>query len=160
MNLSELREQFKINQKQAATAACVPLRTYIRFESNDSYGSPLKRQSIINNIVKEYEITETKGVLSIDQIRDSLTSLFRNKYFDSVDFCYLFGSYAKGNAKDGSDVDLYVSTSLSGLDFVGLMEDIRETLHKEVDVINKDELNNNIALTEEIMKYGVRIYEK
>ena len=75
-----------------------------------------------------------------------------------VDFCYLFGSYAKGYAKEDSDVDLCVSTSLTGFDFIGLHNRLSEVLHKKVDLIRVDTLKDNIELLNEIMKDGIRIY--
>ena len=70
----------------------------------------------------------------------------------------MFGSYAKGYAKDTSDVDLCVSTELGGLDFAGLSESIRNTLNKRVDLIRFNNLSNNFDLINEIMKDGVKIY--
>ena len=84
--------------------------------------------------------------------------MFDSQYKGAVEFCYLFGSYAKGYANEKSDVDLCVSTSLTGLDFFGLIEDIRVALHKKVDLIRFDTLNNNLKLINEIMKDGIKIY--
>ena len=61
-------------------------------------------------------------------------------------------------AKGNSDVDLYISSSLTGLRFVGLIEKIRQTLCKKVDLIRSSELENNIELVNEILKVGIKIY--
>ena len=73
-------------------------------------------------------------------------------------YCILFGSYAKGNAGDSSDVDLLISSDVKGLKFFGMVEKLRETLHKRVDVLDLDQLKNNLELTDEILKDGIRIY--
>lgn len=158
MELKEVRKQFGISQLDAANIVGIPLRTYVRYESESDYGDKLKRQMIINTIIDACEITETKGLLTIEQIKYKLANLFDKEYPGLIDFCILFGSYAKGYAKETSDVDLYVSCSLTGLDFVGLIERIRQTLCKKVDLIRSSELNNNIQLTNEIMKDGIKIY--
>ena len=158
MTLLETRKQYNISQKEAAILLGVPVRTYIRYEQDDNYGSELKRQTMISLINDKYEITEEKGLLSIEQIKEKLNFLFDGQYEGVVEFCYLFGSYAKGYAKENSDVDLCVSTSLKGLDFVGLIEDIRVLLHKKIDLIRFDTLNNNLELVNEIMKVGIKIY--
>lgn len=75
-----------------------------------------------------------------------------------MNFCYLFGSYAKGKATPKSDVDLLVSANVKGLRFYGLIEEIRTALHKNVDVLDINQLKNNIELTEEILKDGIKIY--
>ena len=84
--------------------------------------------------------------------------MFNTEYKGQIDFCYLFGSYAKGLANEKSDVDLYVSSSLTGVRFVGLIERLRQTLHKKIDLIRSSELSNNIELVNEIMKGGIKIY--
>ena len=158
MTLLEIRNNFNLTQAVAANSVCVPLRTYIRYEDDDSYGSPLKRESMIEKLLDKYEITEDKGILSIETIKNELTKLFENEYKNQIEFCYLFGSYAKGYAKESSDVDLCISTSLTGFRFVGLSESIRNSLHKKVDLIRFDTLENNLELVNEIMKDGIKIY--
>ena len=158
MNLLETRTQFGISQLEAASTLNIPVRTYIRYEKDDSYGSSLKREMMIKSLVDNYEITETKGILTIDFIKRTLTEVFDKEYTDQIEFCYLFGSYSKGYAKDSSDVDLCVSTSLTGLKFVGLSESIRVALHKRIDLIRFSNLKDNIDLINEIMKDGVKIY--
>ena len=158
MTLLETRKKYNISQMEVASFLNIPVRTYIRYELDDNYGSDLKRKSMINAINEKYEITEDKGLLTIDVIKKELTTLFDNQYKDIVEFCYLFGSYAKGYATESSDVDLCVSSSLTGLDFVGLSEDIRNVLHKKVDLIRFNTLNNNLNLINEIMKDGIKIY--
>ena len=75
-----------------------------------------------------------------------------------VDYCFLFGSYAKGKAKENSDVDLLMSTNVKGMYFFGLVEDLRESLNNKVDVLNLAQLNNNLVLVSEILKNGIKIY--
>ena len=158
MTLLETRKQYNVSQVEVATLLGIPVRTYIRYEQDNNYGSELKRQTMINLINNKYEITEDKGLLNVDYIKKQLNILFSNQYKEVVEFCYLFGSYAKGYATEKSDVDLCVSTSLKGLDFVGLSEDIRTLLHKKIDLIRIDTLKDNLELINEIMKDGIKIY--
>ncbi len=158
MTLLETRKRYNISQAEAAKLLGISLRTYIRYEQDDIYGSKLKRQSMINIINDKYEITEEKGLLSVEFIKKELSALLNSRYSGEVEFCYLFGSYAKGYATEKSDVDLCVSTPLKGLDFVGLSEDIRSLLHKKIDLIRFDTLKDNLELINEIMKDGIKIY--
>lgn len=158
MNLFEVRTQYGLSQLKAASILNVPLRTYIRYEQDNSYGDNLKRDMMIRVLNEQCEITETKGLLSIEYIRSALKELFDKEYPNQIEFCYLFGSYAKGYVKENSDVDLYVSTKLTGLKFVGLSEAIRNVLHKKIDLVRFSSLNNNIELINEIMKDGIKIY--
>lgn len=158
MNLLETRNKYNLSQINAAILLGMPVRTYIRYEKDDNYGDVLKRKMMIETLNEKCEITEDKGVLTIEQIKKSLTSLFDSEYKGQIDFCYLFGSYAKGSANEGSDVDLCVSTNLKGLDFAGLSESIRQVLNKRVDLIRFSNLGNNLELLNEIMKDGIKIY--
>ena len=158
MELLELRKEYKLSQADAASILKIPLRTYIRYEKDNEYGSDLKRRMMVVSLMENCEITETKGLLSIETITKAITDLFNSEYKGQIEFCYLFGSYAKGYAKENSDIDLCVSTSLTGLSFVGLSESIRNVLKKKIDLIRFSNLNNNLALTNEIMKDGIKIY--
>ena len=158
MELKDLRLGYNLSQKEAALILGVPERTYRRYENDGDYGSAIKRKAFINILTEHCGITEEKGLLTIAQIQEKVNALFEAEYKDQIDFCYLFGSYAKGLANEKSDVDLYVSSSLTGLRFVGLIEKLRQTLHKKVDLIRSSELNNNIELVNEIMKGGIKIY--
>ena len=158
MTLLEVRKLYNLSQQKVASFLNVPLRTYIRYEKDDNYGNSLKRKMMIESIDNEYRISEDRGVLSTKQIKDSLNQLFASKYEGKINFCYLFGSYAKGYQTETSDIDLCVSTPLTGLDFVGLSEDIRNILHKKIDLIRFDTLNNNLELIAEILKSGMKLY--
>lgn len=72
----------------------------------------------------------------------------------------LFGSYGKGEATEDSDIDLLVEGSLRGLDFVGFMEDVRQSLDdKEVDILDASHVLPNSRIADEITRTGVIIYD-
>ena len=121
------------------------------------YGSGLKRKAIFDALKDKYEITEEKGILKFENIKIKVGEVL-DKYKDEVKFCYLFGSYAKGYAKENSDVDLCISTSLTGLKFVGLSGELRENLNKNIDLLRLSDVQNNNDLLNEIMKDGTKIY--
>ena len=158
MNLKELRTEYNLSQTECAAILGIPVRTYRRYELSDDYGSEIKRRMLVEMLNSHFEISEDKGLLTLNQIKEKVSKLFDEEYSGQIDFCYLFGSYAKGVASEKSDVDLYVSTNITGLRFVGLIENLRERLHKRVDLIRSSELNNNIELVNEIMKGGIKIY--
>lgn len=160
MTLLDTRSKFGLSQIEASNIVGVPVRTYRRYETDESYGSPIKRNAFIRALNDNCEITEEKGILTIEQIKNKITILFNDEYKNQIEFCYVFGSYAKGCPKENSDVDLYISSSLQGLRFVGLIEKLRQTLHKKVDLIRSSELENNIELVNEILKDGIKIYWK
>jgi len=68
-----------------------------------------------------------------------------------VTWCYLFGSYAKGTATEQSDVDLAVSDGVEGMRFYGMVEALKTSLRKNVDVLTKAGIQNGI-LTPEVLE--------
>ena len=83
----------------------------------------------------------------------------RNIY-DNIKKAILFGSYAKGFAREQSDIDLLVDSGLKGLAFFGLLEDIVTSLGKNVDLLDVSQLTPDSLVGEEIKKNGVVIYEQ
>ena len=71
---------------------------------------------------------------------------------------YIFGSYAKNNPTKNSDIDILIDSKgkIRGLKFFAMVDKIREKLDKEVDVIEKLEIDKN----SKIEKIGIVIYEK
>lgn len=156
--LRNIRMLFGISQISASKILNVPLRSYIRYDNDPNYGDVNKREMYIQKLKKTNDVDQKHGILSIDIIKNIVTSILQN-YGNDVSFCYLFGSYAKGYAKEESDVDLCISTSLQGFRFIGLSDKLSIALKKKVDLIRLSDLNTNDDLLKEIMKDGIRIYE-
>ncbi len=74
------------------------------------------------------------NVLSIKQIKDKALPIF-NKH--KIKEAYLFGSYARGEAKNSSDVDIYCDPGdVKTLIEQGLFEDeLARALNKKVDIV-------------------------
>ncbi len=157
MSLKELRISKRITQLEASIIVSMPLRTYQNYENDSSKKNTIKYKYLLDALEKYNKIDEDKGILSFTDIK-SIVSQVLTEYDKEVECCYLFGSYAKNNAKGNSDVDLLVLTSLKGLKLYGLVERLRQSLHKRVDLLDVKQLNNNLALVEEILKTGIKIY--
>ena len=156
MTLKELRISYGLTQVEASNSIGVPLRTYKRYESNPDE-SNLKYQKMVELLLNKYEINETKGVYTLNDLKPIILNIIE-QYKDDISFCYLFGSYAKGYAKDESDIDICINTTLTGLKFVGFVESLHQALKKKVDVIRFNDLKDNLELINEIMKDGIKIY--
>lgn len=155
MTLKELRKQKNLTQVECAAYLGVPIRTYQNYENDASKQSSLKYAFMMQKLEQYGFVDEEHGVLSAKSIKDICNDVFSN--YD-VEYCYLFGSYAKGKATEVSDVDLLISTSVSGMQFYDIVEALREGLKKKVDVLNLEQLRDNTELVNEILKDGVKIY--
>lgn len=154
-DLKELRIEKKMTQQEVADLVGISLRSYKSYENDEEKQDTIKYKYIVEQLSKINYIDEETGILELEDIVRKCSKVFE-RY--EVSFCYLFGSYAKGKATQTSDVDLLISTNVKGLKFYGLVEEIRTALHKKVDVLDMNQLKENIKLTEEIFKDGIKIY--
>lgn len=152
--LKELREKLNMTQAETAEYLGVSRRSYQSYENEPQYIGSIKYSYMLNELERLYE-DEAKRVLSIKEIQDICEPVL-SKY--DVEYCYLFGSYVKGNAREDSDIDLLITTDITGLKYYGLVEELREALRKEVDVLELGQLENNKELLNEILKDGIKIY--
>ena len=71
---------------------------------------------------------------------------------------YLFGSYARGDMTDQSDIDLRIDKgSIRGLAFAGLLGDLEDALGTHVDLISTAGMDDDFL--QEIQKDEVLLYE-
>ena len=155
MELRELRKSKDLTQVEAASLLGVSLRSYKSYEIDKTKINTIKYKYFINELLKHNYVDEDHGILTPSFIKNTVTEVL--KEYD-VEFCYLFGSYSKGTATDISDVDLLISTSITGIKLFGLAEKLRESLCKRVDLLNIDQLTDNKQLIHEILKTAIKIY--
>jgi predicted nucleotidyltransferase/DNA-binding XRE family transcriptional regulator len=155
MNLKEERIHKELTQKKAAELLGVSLRSYVSYENNPALEDTLKYKFFVHELAKYNVIDETHGILSQKKIIEACEKVFKD--YD-INYCYLFGSYAKWTAKETSDVDLLISTKTKGIKFFEMAERLRELLNKKVDLLDTRQLLNNPSLLDEVLKYGIRIY--
>ena len=105
-----------------------------------------------------YNKNMNKSVYSLEYIKNKLSPVF---LLYNVKSAVLFGSYAKGYATDKSDIDLLVDSSLKGLRFFALLEDVKEALgEKEVDLFDVTHIEAGSKIQNEINNTGIKIYER
>ncbi|MBQ6863901.1 MAG: nucleotidyltransferase domain-containing protein [Clostridia bacterium] len=155
--LKELRISKNLTQEQASTILGVSLRSYKSYENDANKANTIKYRAMLQELEQYICLDEEHGLLSIEEIKDACKRALVD--YD-VKYCILFGSYAKGSATEKSDVDLLISTPVSGLRFFGITEQLRTELHKNVDLLDVRQLHNNPALLDEILTDGIKVYEQ
>ena len=98
-------------------------------------------------------------MLTVEEIRSKLIPLFES---EPIYKAILFGSYAAGNATEGSDVDIVIDSKgqLLNMDFFGVLHDMTELLGKKVDLIEITEVRSDSPILSEIKERGVLLHEK
>lgn len=155
MELKDIRNEKNITQSEAANILGVSLRSYKSYENEIEKRATIKYHYLCESLAKYNYIDEEHGVISIGTIKSKVKDIF-DKY--NINFCYLFGSYAKGYAKEDSDIDLLIDSDITGLDFFGLVEELRTGLKKKIDLVRLKDIMKNPDLLKEIMKDGLKIY--
>ena len=153
--LKKLRIEKKLTQQQVAQLVGVSLRSYKSYENDEGKQDTIKYKYLLEQLQKVNPIDEEHGIVDIDYIKEKCTAVFNNY---NVEYCYLFGSYAKGTANEKSDVDLLISSDVKGLKYFGMVEELRTELKKKVDALDINQLNNNMDLVQEVLKTGIKIY--
>ncbi len=155
--LKQARQASKLTQKEAAELLQISLRSYVTYENDPDKEETLKYKYMLEQLEKLSILDEDHGVLELEDIIDISGEIFE-KY--PIDYCYLFGSYASGEAGETSDVDLFVSTELTGLKYFGLIEELREKLHKRIDLVTIQQSGDNMDLVDEVLREGIRIFRR
>ena len=153
--LKSCRLQKKLTQQEVSKQIGISLRSYIMYENDESKEGTPKYRFLLQEVQKMNPLDESHGILSLEEITHVCAEIF-SAY--QVEFCYLFGSYAKGHATEMSDVDLLISTKTTGLRFFELAERLRQALHKKIDLLDLKQLLNNENLLREVLRGGIKIY--
>ncbi len=117
--LKKLRTEKQLTQQEAARRLGVSLRSYVMYENDIEREGTVKYRFLLQEMQKIDAVDEEHGILELKQIRKICTEILDDY---KVEYCYLFGSYAKGNANERSDVDLLISTDTTGLRFYEIAE--------------------------------------
>lgn len=155
--LKEVRKSKKLTQKQACSLLGVSLRSYKEYENNESKADTRKYRSMVSELEQYIALDEEHGLLTIEEIKAACRAVL-GEY--EVRYGILFGSYAKGKPTEKSDVDLLISTDITGLRFFGIAERLRNKLHKKIDLLDLRQLTGNPELLDEILKDGIKVYEQ
>ena len=97
--------------------------------------------------------------LTVDEIKNIITPLVSLYPINRV---ILFGSYARGDASDVSDVDLIIDSEerLNAFDYFGIIGMIVKKMPVKVDVFELCEVNKPSSMFDTISREGVIIYER
>ncbi len=96
-------------------------------------------------------------IYTIEEIKEKAIPIAKQYEIDSMS---LFGSYARGEATNDSDVDFLIEKGqIKGLlDFIGFIQDLEEIFNCHVDVVTTG--IEDKAFLAMIKEEGVLIYEK
>ena len=94
---------------------------------------------------------------TVNEIKNKITPIAKEYGIGRMS---LFGSYARGEAKDDSDIDFYIERGRlkSLLQYFAFVDELENVLHCHVDVVTTG-IEDKQFLSE-IMQEGVLLYEE
>lgn len=103
----------------------------------------------------------TDEIYTIDEIKSMIADVVSEYEVEKV---YLFGSYARGQATEKSDIDLYIPAlpEAMGIKYFAMLERLKEITGKDIDIITDDSVftipEHKMAVFAEIDSDKVLIY--
>lgn len=100
-----------------------------------------------------------KRAYTVNEITEKLLPVFNSI---PIERAILFGSYAKGNPTQTSDIDILIDSKgkIRGIDFFGVLEELTEILRVPVDLIEASQIIDGGRVQREIAETGIVIYER
>ncbi len=105
-------------------------------------------------------------IFTINELKDKIAPVAAKYNLNKV---YLFGSYARDEATENSDVDILIDRTGSSIksmfDMGGLYNDLCESVGKEIDLVTtqtleqKSTLNRTPQFVENLIAERIKIYE-
>ena len=101
----------------------------------------------------------TTRIYTLEDIKEMLREVLTQT---EVEKAILFGSYAKNKPTEQSDIDIIIDSNgkIKGLKYFAIIDMIKEKFNKDVDVIEKTEIDKNSKIEKEIERTGIVVYEK
>ncbi len=101
----------------------------------------------------------TTKIYTLEDIKKMLNEVLM---YTEVEKVILFGSYAKNKPTEQSDIDIIIDSNgkVKGLKYFAIIDMIKEKFNKDVDVIEKTEIDKNSKIEKEIERTGIIVYEK
>lgn len=116
--------------------------------------------SLTNHLADDILIIGVKYMYTIDEIKKKVAPVAKKYNIQKV---YLFGSYARGEATEKSDVDLLIEfTKLKGLFALGgVYADLEENFENGVDVVSMRAIDpqRDESFYKNVMKDRILVYE-
>lgn len=103
--------------------------------------------------------SQTDRVLPLGEIKAAVSNAA--SHVPQIERVILFGSYARGDARPDSDVDLRIEYqgSLGLIGLGGFVEEIRTTIGKELDVVTRKDLGDD-DFAQTVEREGVVLFER
>ena len=155
--LKDTRLSKRMTQEEAALALGVSLRSYKSYENEKEKEKTDKYKYLLARLENHVPIDEKRGVLTLEEIKRGVRRIL-SEYEGEVFYAVLFGSYAKGKARRDSDVNLLISTRVTGLRLNDMKARLEDVLRKRVNILERKSLILTDPRLDDVFMYGKRVF--
>ncbi len=148
--LKQKRKELGLTQVEAAQICGVSRRSFQYYEENNEY------EEMRRKVLEILDNAEKNRILGLQFIKLTCAQIF--KKYPEVRCAYLYGSYARKEAKPESDVDIIVVCHKMGLSFFGMADELTNALGKKIDLQTVEQLVGSAAFVENVLVEGIKIY--
>lgn len=153
---------FRVNTELKNKAMAIAKRNNVKLGSllNAYLMDTVARDMIPINIRSKIRVFE-KDRVSIPEIKKALKEMLEKNYKEKVYKAWLIGSYARGEERGDSDIDILVSTNRDTFnlcDMAMIQEHLENKLGKEVDVVINEGLSEDFR--KEVLKDEICLFER
>lgn len=154
MTIKEMRIKKELTQDKASRLVGIPLRTYKDYENNSNRVGTIKYNYILEKLSDYGNIDKEHGILDIYTIKRLVKRFFADY---KIEYCYLFGSYAKDVPTTSSDINLFIYDKDNKFDKEKIKCGLEDILKKDVDINFYDLKRHSNILMRDILYYGIKI---
>ena len=99
----------------------------------------------------------SEKVYTIEEIKEMISKVFE-KY--GIEKAYIFGSYARGGAKQDSDIDIMIKKGnlKTLLQLSALAYELEQILKKQIDIVIEETYTDDIQYDSETIKLAKNIF--
>ena len=149
--LKQKRKELGLTQVEAVHICGLSQRSFQYYEENDEY------EEMRRKILEIIENSEKNRILGLQFIKLTCAQIF--KKYPEIRCAYLYGSYARKEAKPESDVDILVVCPPMGMKLYHLAGELEDALGKSVDLQTHRQIGNNVNFIEKILTEGILVYD-
>ena len=149
-----MRIKKELTQEKASKLVGIPIRTYKDYENNPNRIGTIKYNYILDKLSEYGNVDKEHGVLDIYTIKRLIKRFFADY---NIEYCYLFGSYAKEIPSSSSNINLFIYDKDNKIDKEKIESELESILKKDVEINLYDLKRHSNILMRDILSYGIKI---
>ena len=160
-SIQTVRENLGLTQVEFARLVNIPVKSIRNWEQNIRVPADYIIELVLDYVLRfknnEANVQDAFYGPSFLEIKKKVKEVAATYNIEKI---YLYGSYAKGTQTPESDIDFYMVSEIEDIEYFGVIEELRTSLNKKVDLLSNKTIKKNSPIEKEIERTGILIYER